>query len=168
MGSEACRHYIIRGQILQACKCILNSNSKGEEYLASHKGPEELGIVCFQDKNENLKLRIRIFSLTWTSHTFTSSNLLFYGHVLITCALPMHQRCTMRRNYVQTKLPNGQWKQKFQLFFSNLFTSFLMFSIFRAYWFLIDSFRQKNNRKLMERIKDAWAIFFTPECDYNL
>lgn len=77
----------------------------------------------------------------------------------------------MRSNYVQIRLPNGQWKWKFQLFFNNLFTDFLMFSIFRVYWFLIDGFRQETYRKLMKRIKDVLVhgqYFLTQECGYNL
>lgn len=115
--------------------------------------------------------------MTWTIHTLTLSNLWFDGHVFITyeivqilCALSMLQRCILRSNYVRIKLPNGQWKWKFQLFFSNLFTDFLMFSIFWIYLFLIDGFRQETYRKLMKRITDALVhgqYFLTQECDYN-
>lgn len=85
-------------------------------------------------------------------------------------ALSMHQRCIMRCNYVQIKLPNGHWKWKFQLFFfNNLFTDFLMFSIF-CHWFLIDGFRQETYRKFMKRIMDALVhgqYFLIQKCDYN-
>ena len=191
MGSKACKHCVIRDQIVHTWTyIILSSNSKCEQYLAGvggwragkqksiyhshHKGSEELGTECFQDKNQFLNLMIRIFSMAWTSHTFTLSNLWFDGHVLITyrivqilCAQSMHQRGTTRSNYVQTKLLNGQWKWGFQLFLTTCLPIFWCLVFFG----LICSSLMASGKNLQKTDGEdqgclgTWAIFFTQECD---
>lgn len=63
---------------------------------------------------------------------------------------------------MQTKLWNGQWKWEFQLFFKNLFTDFLVFSIFRAYE-VPHSWLQARNRQKVDGedqgCPGTWAIF---------
>lgn len=153
-------------------KCIHCSNSKGEKYWASHRGPAELGTVYFQDKNHSLKLSITILLWPGLLMPLTLSNLWSDGHVLIAYkivwllgALSMPQRGTMKSNYVQAKLLNGQWKWEFQLFFNNLFTDALVLSVFRAYdvphWWL----QARNQQKIDGEDRgcpDTWAICSYP------
>lgn len=85
--------------------------------------------------------------------------------------LSVSQRGTVKGNYVQAKLLNGQWKWEFQLFLTTCLPMLWRWVFFRLMRFLIDGFRQETNKKLMERMGDGLVhgqYSLTRNCDYNL
>lgn len=180
MRGRACKtfHYNKGLNTAQISKCVIHFNSRGERYWAPHRGLEELDTVCIQDKNHTLKLSVRPLLWPGLLTPLALSNLWFDGQVLITYkmvwllrALSMSQRGTVKGNYVQAKLLNGQWKWEFQLFLTTCLLMLWHWVFFRLMRFLIDGFRQETNKKLMERIGDGLVhgqYSLTRDCDYSL
>ena len=182
MGSRACKtfYYNQGSNTAQISKCVIHFISRGERYSAPHKGLEELDTVCFQDKNKNQTLKLSMRPLLWPGllTPLALRNLWSDGQVLITYemvwlpgVLSVSQRGTVKGNYVQKKLLNGQWKWEFQLFLTTCLPMLWRWVFFRLMRFLIDGFRQETNKKLMERIGDGLVhgqYSLTRDCDYNL
>lgn len=61
---------------------------------------------------------------------------------------------------MQRKLPNGQWKWEFQLFFNNLFTSSLVLVFWGIMRLLNDGFGQENTESWWRdsKMPGTWAI----------